>query len=338
LHDILPAVPQLTRKIAGSQLDKHTPRRLFGRETELAALDAAWANGTLNIYTLVAWGGPHSSRHGEHRLLQHEETRGDRGRPRGGGAFFDGSSSGLWRQVSPNLTEADQGWLLGQAAFNLRALGRLTEALQPMRAGLDIGVRRKDWKNAAIGAGNLSELEVTLGRLPEAVTDARQAIIHADQSDDMFQQFSKRSTTADVLHQSGLRAEAGTFFDEAEQMQWDDQPQFDLLYSIHGFCFCDWLLAPVEQAAWRRVANQTISNSGALISDDLAAAVNGLRESGQLNNLPRGLLTASRYHFIRGEHDHAELARAAQLIRDLGYGRRFEELADAEAAAKSWAP
>ena len=28
----------------------------------------------------------------------------------------------------------------------------------------------------------------------------------------------------------------------------------------------------------------------------------------------------------------AELAQAAQLIRDLGYGRRYEELADAEAA------
>jgi hypothetical protein len=30
--------------------------------------------------------------------------------------------------------------------------------------------------------------------------------------------------------------------------------------------------------------------------------------------------------------DKAELAKAAQLIRDLGYGRRYDELADAEAA------
>ncbi len=30
--------------------------------------------------------------------------------------------------------------------------------------------------------------------------------------------------------------------------------------------------------------------------------------------------------------DRAELAVAASLIRDLGYGRRFDELADAEAA------
>jgi hypothetical protein len=98
-----------------------------------------------------------------------------------------------------------------------------------------------------------------------------------------------------------------------------------------------------------------------------------------MNHLPRGLLTASLYHFVRGEHDlalkhlaeaqqiaergpmplfladihltrarlagsvkeegrgmnvdvKAELAQAAQIIRDLGYGRRYEELADAEAA------
>ncbi len=57
LHDILTVVPKFTRKISGTQLEKHAPRVLFGRETELAALDAAWANGTLNVYTLVAWGG-----------------------------------------------------------------------------------------------------------------------------------------------------------------------------------------------------------------------------------------------------------------------------------------
>jgi hypothetical protein len=44
-------------KIAGTQLEKHAPKVLFGREAELAALDAAWGKGTLNVYTLVAWGG-----------------------------------------------------------------------------------------------------------------------------------------------------------------------------------------------------------------------------------------------------------------------------------------
>ena len=101
----------------------------------------------------------------------------------------------------------------------------------------------------------------------------------------------------------------------------------------------------------------------------VAAAVNGLRIAGQLDYLARGLLTAALYHFVRGDsasahtaldqaqeiaergpmplspqptststrappffRDSGELAKAAKLIRDLGYGRRMDELADAEAA------
>lgn len=339
-------------------------------------------------------------------------------------AFFDEP----WRQVSPNLTAAAQAWLLNEAAFSLRALGRLTEALQPMRAGLEMLVEKKNWKSAAQCANNLSELEVTLGWLPDAVTDARQSMTHADQSGDAFQQISKRTTVADALHQSGQRAEAGTLFAEAERMQQDIQPQFDLLYSLWGFRYCDWLLAPAEQAAWQHLLNQPLSNSKSQISDCLAeverratimlkwmidnemslldialdhltlarvglirailanplprptldlphvaTAVNGLRAAGQVQYLSLGLLTASLYHFVRGEHalarkhlaeaqqiaergpmplfladihlhrarmfrNKAELALAAQLIRDLGYGRRYEELDDAEAALGTHRP
>ena len=344
-------------------------------------------------------------------------------------AFFDEP----WSRVSPNLTEVEQAWLQNAAAFRLRALGRLTEALQPMRAVLAWDAQQKGWKESATSASNLSELELTLGRLPDAVTDARQSITHADQSGNEFERMINRTTAADALHQFGQRAEAGTLFAEAERLQQDMQPQFDLLYSVQGFQYCDWQLAPAEQAAWRHLLNQPFSNSKSQISDCLAeverratttlawvtsqnwlldialdhltlarvglirailanplpqptldlpqvaAAVNGLRAAGQMDDLPRGLLTASLYHFVRGEHDlalkhlaeaqqiaergpmplfladihltrarlagsvkeegggmnvdaKAELAQAAQLIRDLGYGRRTEELADAEAA------
>lgn len=341
-------------------------------------------------------------------------------------AFFDRSSSGPWSQVSPNLMEADQAWMLNQAASHLRALGRVTEALQPMRASLVMAVRLKHWNNAARGASSLSGLEVGLGRLPDAVTDARQSIIHADQSGDGFQRISGRTQAANALHQSGQRAEAGAFFAEAEGMQRVVQPEYDLLYSLRGFQYCDWLLEPAERAAWRLVLNLPISNPESQNSDclaevgrrgnkmfewrttgdslhdialdhltlarvglirailasplpkptlalpNVAAAVNGLRASGQMGDLPRGLLTAALCHFVRGEHDlarkhlaeaqqiaergpmplyladihlhrarmfqdKAELTQAAQCIRDLGYGRRTEELADAEAAAQTWA-
>jgi tetratricopeptide (TPR) repeat protein len=334
-------------------------------------------------------------------------------------AFFDEP----WSKVSPNLHESYQAWLLNAAAFYLRSLGRLTEAVQPMRASLEMRIQQQDWKDAAIVASNLSELEVTLGRLADAMTDARQAIAHADQSGDVFQRMSKHVRAADVSHEFGQWAEAGALFADAERMQKERQPEFDRLYSVQGFQYCDWILAPAERAAWRvllrgpgvtRTADQpaehaatcteverratttlawvssqnwlldialdhlTLARVGlirAMLAHPLpqptldlppvAAAVNGLRAAGQMILLPSGLLTAALYHFVRGEHDlthkhlaeaqqiaergpmplfladvhlhrtrlfrdKAELAKAAKLIRDLGYGRRFDELADAE--------
>ena len=342
-------------------------------------------------------------------------------------AFFERSSSGPWSQVSPNLIQAAQPWLLSQAAVSLRALGRLREALQPMRVSVEMAVEIDEWKGAAIIYSNLSELEVTLGRLPDAVADARRAITRADQSGDAFQRTTNRATAADALHQSGHRAEAGALFAEAERLQQENQPGLNKLYSLPGFRYCDWLLGPTEQAAWQRVLSQPVSNSESQISDyvveverraattlkwamdegsdllsaaldrlnlarlglvrailgrrlpqptlalpHVTAAVNDLRGTGQMDDLPRGLLTAALYRFVRGENDlalkllaeaqqiaergpmplfladvhlhrarmfrdKAELALAAQLIRELGYGRRTEELADAEEAAKGWA-
>ncbi len=311
---------------------------------------------------------------------------------------------------------------MNEAATRLRALGRLTEALQPMRAGLEMAVQQKDWKNAAICAGNLSELEVMLGRLPDAVTDARQSITHADQSGDAFQRMVKRSTAADALHQSGQRAEAGTLFAEAERMQQESQPQFDLLYSAAGFRYCDWLLAPAEQAAWQDLFDQPLSRSKPQVSDGLAEverratttlvwdtplswlldialdhltlarvglirailekfprtaaearpaarrrrrqrpprrrndgsaspwpahrralslrprrarlALKHLAEAQQIAERgPMPLFLADMHlHRARMFRDKAELAKAATLIRDCGYGRRYDELTDAEEA------
>ena len=60
-----------------------------------------------------------------------------------------------------------------------------------------------------------------------------------------------RTAAADALHQSGDRDEARELFAAAERMQQEHQPQFDLLYSLQGFQYCDLLLAPAERAAWR---------------------------------------------------------------------------------------
>jgi hypothetical protein len=186
-------------------------------------------------------------------------------------AFFDQP----WSLLSPNLGEAAQSWLLNEAGYRLGALGRLTEAREPMRVGLERRVREKSWANAARSASNLSELEVTLGLLGEAVVSARRGIEFADESGDAFQQMCNRITAADALHQSGTpgeRRESRGLFEKAESLQREDQPQFDLLYSLQGFRYCDLILAPAERAAWNVVLSLGDKNRGALPASERSDA------------------------------------------------------------------
>ena len=108
-----------------------------------------------------------------------------------------------------------------------------------------------------------------------------------------------------------------------------------------------------------------------VLSQHVAAAVNGLRSAGQLDYLPIGLLTAALFSFVHGDpnaasasldqaaeiaergpmplyiadihlhrarlfRDRAPLANARVLIKKLGYDRRRDELEDAESAAGAW--
>ncbi|HEX4955089.1 MAG TPA: hypothetical protein VF017_16995 [Thermoanaerobaculia bacterium] len=163
--------------------------------------------------------------------------------------FFDSP----WSRVSPSLSEGYQAWLLTEAATRMIGLGRLPEALEPMRAGLPLEVERDDWMNAAIRAGNLSELELTLGDLPAALRDAEQAVALADRSADPFQRMARLINVAEALRQAGRREEALERFREAERMQAERQPKYPLLYSPQGFPFCDLLLGDAERTAWRVV-------------------------------------------------------------------------------------
>ncbi len=155
-----------------------------------------------------------------------------------------------WRQPAPVLSEAHQAWLLNAAAFSLRALGRLGEALEPMRVSGEMDEQREDWKNAAASYSNLSQLQLTLGRVTAAVVDARTAVAHADRGGDVFLRMVNRTTLADALHQQQGEVAALPLFVEAEAFQQEDQPEYPLLYSLRGFQYCDALLAGAERAAW----------------------------------------------------------------------------------------
>jgi tetratricopeptide (TPR) repeat protein len=226
-----------------------------------------------------------------------------------------------WKQLTPNLAAAEQSWLLGVAAFDLRALGRLEEAREPMRMALEAGVALEDWENAAIRAGNLSELDLTLGDVSSAVRHAEQSVQHADRSGDAFQIMSKRTTHADALHQAGRAVEARERFRKAETLESERKPTLPLLYSLWGFRFCDLLLAEVERAAWRRCLRSDQQSFDAQILQDVehraaTALAMAMRNkwllAAALDNLTLGRVAL--YQAILGhaafdsKHTHVEMA------------------------------
>ena len=177
--------------------------------------------------------------------------------------FFDPP----WRRVSPHLTPPTQAWVLNEAGFRLRALGRLAEARERLQAALEMNVAHENWKDAAIGAGNLSDLELTLGEAGAAVRDGETSVAYADRSGDAQQRTAARTTHADALHQAGRPAEAAALFAEGEAMQAEQQSQYPRLYSLWGFRYCDLRLGEAEVAAWRRLLSPAAVAHAAAAAD-----------------------------------------------------------------------
>jgi len=239
-----------------------------------------------------------------------------------------------WKQPTTDLNTTDQSWLLGEAASYLRALGRLDEAREPMHAGLAGRIALKDWQNAAVHAGNLSEIDVTLGDVTSAIREAEQSVGYANKSENAYEIVVQLATLADALHQAERAAEAADRFREADTLQRKYDPKSPLWFSLRGFRFCDLLLAEIERAAWRRYLGseeqlfdaQTLTDVEHRATTALAIAMrNYWLLDTALDNLALGRVALHRATLtnaaINSAHSHVEAAvsglRQAGTMDDL---------------------
>ncbi|WYD79586.1 MAG: hypothetical protein V8K32_09735 [Candidatus Electrothrix gigas] len=162
-----------------------------------------------------------------------------------------------WRIPSPYLIDQDKAFLLGEVATRIRALGRFSEVTEPLKAGIKIEIKLKNWRSATKNTNNLSELYLILGAISKAVETAQQSINLAHQSGEFFLNMSCRTTLADALHQSGEQNTAHSLFTEAEQIQVEQDSESPYLYSLWGFRYCNMLLAKNE---WKKVRKQSGKN------------------------------------------------------------------------------
>jgi tetratricopeptide (TPR) repeat protein len=223
------------------------------------------------------------------------------------------------KPVAP-LTEDKQAWILNTAAYDLRALGRLPEAIEPQQAGLERRVVQEDWQNAAICARNLSQLRLALGDVVEAIVMGELSLDYAERSADDFERVGERVALADALHYTGELARAKALFEEAEAIQAESDSDHPRLCSVQGHHYCDLLLAYRRPGEVRERAAQSLAwfkgGQGSLLTvaldrlslgraalalgehgeaeTQLDRAVDGLRRAGTVHHVPRCLLARRR--------------------------------------------
>ena len=250
---------------------------------------------------------------------------------------------------------------MNTSGFVLRAIGRLSDAIECTRAGAEAYVRSKNWLEAPICHCNLSELHLALGNLSESIAVARLAVDLAAHNGRWFDNMRSRTSLAAALHQSGNCAEAMSLFAEAERI---GLPHYPILHSIQGYQYCDLLLDQGQTAEVRRRATRaqnweqgrlvdmgldhlllgrTYPGGSSEAADHLDQAVEFLRRGGLLDQLPLALLargtpqdldevfriatrSGMRLHLADYHLACGNLSEAEALIRETGYHRRDAEL------------
>jgi tetratricopeptide (TPR) repeat protein len=270
--------------------------------------------------------------------------------------FFDEP----WEKTNQGLKKKDKMFLLNQAGVALQSVGRLLEASEPMEAAVKSVVEWQDWKNAASGTSTLSELFLTFGDVKRAVEFGQKCVEYADRSGDVFERSNDRTTHANALHQAGRVDEAKRFFEEAEEMQRKNQPEYSYLYSIWGYRYCDLLLVLGQAEEVIKRAKKTLELAKMYLGKGLGlldiamdqlslgrahleeykkskikdkivleetrkwldVAVAGLRESGNQDYLPRGLFARAEMFKETGKYKNAwrDLDEAREIAERGGMG------------------
>jgi tetratricopeptide (TPR) repeat protein len=283
-----------------------------------------------------------------------------------------------WSKPADELSPDGQAWVLGTAGSHLRTVGRLTDAIDPSLGSAERYRNRQNWSNVSECYNIICEVQTALGGLREAIGAGTQAVSFADRTDNGPHRSGVRTALAAALHLAGQDAKAAQLYEEAESIQ--RIPGQPWLYSGASFRYCEFLLSQGKRDDVRRRAGRALEIArGVKVlldigvshlslgltypsgSDDakhhLDRAVDFIRQSGQIDDLPRALLAratpadldeacriatrsgmrlyladyhliSSRFALANGDRVTASehYTKAAQLIRETGYHRRDQEL------------
>jgi tetratricopeptide (TPR) repeat protein len=251
-----------------------------------------------------------------------------------------------WQRLVEEIKRAAKGYLLMQVGYRMRAMGRLKEAIQLMKAAHDEDVAYQQilasdgwlgsWSHASIVNRELSEICLVAGDIAQALSLAQLSLKLANHGDEWewTNRVDSACMLANALHHVGLIREAAVIFRDAEAFQKKHQPGYPLLYSREGFQYCDLLLSQRQTQKVIKRATKTLkwakqrgtlsdvaldnltlgrAHFSAMDADACAtalpflrSAVDGLRRAGHLDDLPRGLMARAALYRLTGDYHLAQ--------------------------------
>ena len=234
-----------------------------------------------------------------------------------------------WNQPVFGLSDENQAWVLSRAGSALRAVGRPSDATEPLLESISLEACAQPWHIRARSLNNLVQLYLTLGNIHEAIETARLYIGEADRQcirephdrKLKYYRLESRTALASALHQSGDFACAYRMFRAAEKMQDKCLPEY------RGFLYCELLidygrpdkaferatrflkketnLEPLHAALYWLIVGRTSPAGSRAAADALAKCMRLLGEANYVDEFPRGLLAQATNYRTTGNFGEA---------------------------------
>jgi tetratricopeptide (TPR) repeat protein len=160
--------------------------------------------------------------------------------------------------------EDHSSFILGEIGFDLRALGRPDESIEPMKEALEWDENRGDFSAAAIQAAILSHTSLILGSIRGAIRFADRGVKSSREVPDPYLEMVNIGNRADALHHAGDFARAGRDFSNAEEINRALFVEGPYLRSLLGYRYCDYLLTmdKYDEVKRRAAANFSLDEGG----------------------------------------------------------------------------
>lgn len=243
-----------------------------------------------------------------------------------------------WKIPVSSLSIFAKANVLRSAGYRLRALGRITESIDPFMAEQEYWDELKKPK-----LYDLVEPHLTLGNIDTGLEIAKRSIKLK------YQEFDRRlecvAIYARALHQSGNSKDAERVFVNIERGLKRHNNHLKYLSGIHHFRYCELLL---EQQKFKQVERRCLYNLNSIAIDDLQIgliklllgkcyflrsfklnavsietknyfneSISHLCAAGNQDHIPRGLLARAAFYRAQGNytdasHDLAEVLEIAE--------------------------